>query len=202
MLAVRLAVLHYPTFHEERHAGLKAALAHLDMRLLYLHETGCGGSHRYVVEERLRQLCDYEEIDWIVTLGGTWPAPGPSPAAQVPLATDSVLERSLPGIPEAMRSGARDEFPHVALDAGIAGVRGMTFLLNLPAETRLLPAYVKALEPFLPTLFQALREDASDDHEPEEIAAGAEASAPAAGRLRGDEFAAFLDRKKDRRRQD
>ena len=79
---------------------------------------------RYQVEETLRQWCDEEELDLIVTVGGTFPAPGPSAQEIVPEATAAVLERSMPALPEMMRARAAATYPLALLDRGVAGSAG------------------------------------------------------------------------------
>src|SRR4051794_12266714 len=53
-------------------------------------------SQRNWIEDILRRWCDEEELDLIVTIGGTFPAPGPSADEIVPEATLAVVERLLP----------------------------------------------------------------------------------------------------------
>lgn len=56
--------------------------------------------------------------DVIVTTGGT----GISPTDRTPEATGRVLDREIPGIPEAIRAEGRDKVPTAALSRGLAGV--------------------------------------------------------------------------------
>ena len=52
-----------------------------------------------------------------------------------PEATASVLERSAPGIAEAIRADSISKTPHGLLSRGVAGVRGRTLVVNLPGST-------------------------------------------------------------------
>jgi molybdopterin biosynthesis enzyme MoaB len=110
-------------------------------------------NQRHWVEELLRQWCDEEEVDLVITIGGTLPAPGPSGQEIVPEATLAVVERLLPGLPEEMRAVGRDHSPLALLERGVAGIRGRSLILNLPGEagpaTLFLGAVVKLLEPIL-----------------------------------------------------
>ena len=68
------------------------------------------------------------ELDLIITTGGT----GLSPRDVTPEATLAVVDRLIPGIPEAFRAGVLQESPNVILFRGVAGTRGSTFIVNLP----------------------------------------------------------------------
>ncbi|MDK0520053.1 MogA/MoaB family molybdenum cofactor biosynthesis protein [Streptomyces sp. ML-6] len=69
--------------------------------------------------------------DVVVTTGGT----GISPTDRTPEATRRVLDREIPGIPEAIRAEGRDKVPTAALSRGLAGVAGGTLIVNLPGST-------------------------------------------------------------------
>ncbi len=75
-------------------------------------------SQRHLIEETLRRWCDEEELDLVITIGGTLPAPGPSRHEIVPEATLAVVERLLPGLPEAMRAHAQEQSELALLDRG------------------------------------------------------------------------------------
>jgi molybdenum cofactor synthesis domain-containing protein len=90
--------------------------------------------HRVVPDERpkiaaaLRELAQHARV--ILTTGGT----GVSPRDFTPEATGSVLDRSVPGIAEAIRADAIAKTPHGLLGRGVAGVRGHTLIVNLPGS--------------------------------------------------------------------
>ena len=71
-----------------------------------------------------------EKIDLIVTTGGT----GISPTDVTPDATLPLIEKLLPGIPEALRAYSRDKVPTTDLSRGIAGVSGSSLIINLPGS--------------------------------------------------------------------
>ena len=91
--------------------------------------------HRIVPDERakiaatLRELAQHVQL--VLTTGGT----GMSPRDVTPEATDSVLDRHVPGIAEALRADAIRKTPHGLLGRGLAGVRGDTLIVNLPGST-------------------------------------------------------------------
>jgi molybdopterin adenylyltransferase len=89
---------------------------------------------RVVPDERpqiaaaLRELSQSARL--ILTTGGT----GVSPRDFTPEATESVLDRAVPGIAEALRADAIHKTPHGLLGRGVAGVRGRTLIVNLPGS--------------------------------------------------------------------
>jgi molybdopterin adenylyltransferase len=66
----------------------------------------------------------------VLTTGGT----GFGPRDVTPEATSEVLERSAPGIAEAVRADAVAKTPHGMLSRGIAGIVGSTLVVNLPGS--------------------------------------------------------------------
>jgi molybdopterin adenylyltransferase len=90
--------------------------------------------HRVVPDERpkiaaaIRELAQTARV--VLTTGGT----GVSPRDFTPEATESVLDRSVPGIAEALRADAIGKTPHGLLGRGVAGIRGQTLIVNLPGS--------------------------------------------------------------------
>lgn len=152
---------------------------------------------RYQVEETLRQWCDEEEMDLIVTIGGTFPAPGPSAQELVPEATKAVLERSMPSLPERMRAQAAATHPLALLDRGVAGIRARTLIVNLPAGRELTAAFLESILHLIPSITARL----GTDDEPRAVKAAPVSSThenarPLSGGLNQDEFSAFLQRRR------
>jgi molybdenum cofactor synthesis domain-containing protein len=75
---------------------------------------------------------DQRRADLILTAGGT----GLAPRDVTPEATLDVLDRTIPGIAEAMRSASLQKTPHAMLSRAVAGVRGKTLIINLPGSPR------------------------------------------------------------------
>ncbi|RNI23889.1 MogA/MoaB family molybdenum cofactor biosynthesis protein [Flexivirga caeni] len=68
----------------------------------------------------------------VLTTGGT----GISPTDRTPEETRAVLDREVPGIPEALRAeGAAGGIPTACLSRGIAGAAGKALIVNLPGST-------------------------------------------------------------------
>jgi molybdopterin adenylyltransferase len=91
--------------------------------------------HRVVPDERpqiaaaIRELAQTARL--VLTTGGT----GVSPRDFTPEATESVLDRAVPGIAEALRADAIAKTPHGLLGRGVAGIHGETLVVNLPGST-------------------------------------------------------------------
>ena len=90
--------------------------------------------HRVVPDERPQIAAAIRELSrtarLVLTTGGT----GVSPRDFTPEATDSVIDRPVPGIAEALRADAISKTPHGLLGRGVAGVRGQTLVVNLPGS--------------------------------------------------------------------
>jgi molybdenum cofactor synthesis domain-containing protein len=70
--------------------------------------------------------------DLLVTTGGT----GLSPTDGTPEATRPLLDREVPGLAEAIRSrGVAQGVPTAVLSRGLAGLAGVTLVVNLPGST-------------------------------------------------------------------
>lgn len=102
------------------------------------------------IETALRDLCDGQGVDLIVTTGGT----GFSPRDVTPEATLAVCQRLTPGIPEAMRYASMQVTPRGMLSRAQAGIRGGTLIVNLPGSPK---AARENLEAVLPTLAHGLK---------------------------------------------
>ncbi len=100
---------------------------------------------RAAIEACLLHLCDEERLSLILTTGGT----GLAPEDVTPEATRSVLDREVPGIPEAIRALSRPHTPHWMLSRPAAGVRGGTLIVNLPGNPRAIAQTAQELRPAL-----------------------------------------------------
>lgn len=69
--------------------------------------------------------------DLLLTTGGT----GLTPTDVTPEAVAPMLDRSIPGIAEALRAASRDRVPTSVLSRGVAGAIGTTLVVTLPGST-------------------------------------------------------------------
>lgn len=103
------------------------------------------------IRESLFSLAGMEDLDLIVTTGGT----GFSPRDNTPEATRSVIEREAPGMAEAMRSAGKH--PMSMLSRGLCGIRGTTLIVNLPGSPRGVEECFDVIRPVLPHAIELIR---------------------------------------------
>lgn len=87
---------------------------------------------REMISEALRKCADEMGIALVLTTGGT----GFSPRDITPEAAMDVIERSTPGIPEAMRAESMRITPKGCLSRSVAGIRGRTLIITLPGSKK------------------------------------------------------------------
>ncbi len=100
---------------------------------------------RIELEELLRHLAERDDIDLILTTGGT----GFGPRDNTPEATAAVIEREAPGIAEAMRRETAVKHPMAMLSRGVCGIRGKTLIINLPGSPRGVKECFDVIQPVL-----------------------------------------------------
>jgi molybdenum cofactor synthesis domain-containing protein len=84
------------------------------------------------VRSHLRQLADSRRVDLILTTGGT----GLGPRDNTPEATLDVAEKVIPGLAEEMRRKGAKLTPNAVLSRGVAVVRNVSLILNLPGSPK------------------------------------------------------------------
>ena len=84
------------------------------------------------VAARLRELSDAEELQIVVTTGGT----GFAPRDTTPEATRDVIEREAPGLAELMRLRSLEKTPLAPLSRAVCGIRKSTIIVNLPGSPK------------------------------------------------------------------
>ncbi len=87
---------------------------------------------RAMIAEKLQEIADSGSTDLILTTGGT----GFSQRDVTPEATEEVIERRVPGIPEAMRAYSMTITKRAMLSRATAGIRGTTLIINLPGSPK------------------------------------------------------------------
>lgn len=83
---------------------------------------------------KLQEIADTGKAELILTTGGT----GFSERDITPEATEEVIERKVPGIPEAIRAYSMTITKRAMLSRGTAGIRGKTLIVNLPGSPKAL----------------------------------------------------------------
>lgn len=84
------------------------------------------------IREALITLCERDDVNLIVTTGGT----GFSPRDNTPEATRAVIEKEAPGFSEAMRRETAAKTPLSMLSRAVCGSRGKVLIINLPGSPK------------------------------------------------------------------
>jgi molybdopterin adenylyltransferase len=87
---------------------------------------------RIEISTELIRLADQEQVNLIVTTGGT----GFSPRDVTPEATEDVIHRRADNVAQLMRTVTMKVTPLAALSRGVAGTRGKTLIINLPGSPK------------------------------------------------------------------
>ncbi|MEO6496932.1 MAG: MogA/MoaB family molybdenum cofactor biosynthesis protein [Solirubrobacteraceae bacterium] len=97
-----------------------------------------------LIEDRLHHYVE-ENVRLILTTGGT----GLTPDDVTPEATSLVIERSAPGIAEAMRAESMRHTPMGMLSRGMAGTCQRSLIVNFPGSPRAIEQLFAVIAPVL-----------------------------------------------------
>ena len=106
----------------------------------------------------LMNWADEEEFELILTTGGT----GMSPRDVTPEATLKVVERTIPGFGERMRSRSLEKTPMAVLSRAVAGVRKRSLIINLPGSPKGAVENLEAVWDAVPHAVEKIRGDESE----------------------------------------
>lgn len=84
------------------------------------------------ISAALIEMCDVDEVDVLLTTGGT----GLGPRDVCPEVTRQHADREIPGIAEAIRSESLKITRRAMLSRGVAAQRGRTLVINLPGSEK------------------------------------------------------------------
>lgn len=110
-----------------------------------------------LVEEMLH-MCDTLGISLVLTTGGT----GFSKRDVTPEATLQVIEKLVPGIPEAMRAKSLEITPKAMLSRAQAGIRKNSLIINLPGSPKGVRENLEVVMPALKHGIEILLGEASE----------------------------------------
>ena len=85
-----------------------------------------------LISDKLTQWADSDQIDLVITTGGT----GLGPRDVTPEATRQVIDLEVPGIAEAMRMETMKNTPFAMLSRSVVGVRNGCLIVNLPGSPK------------------------------------------------------------------
>ncbi len=111
-----------------------------------------------LISSKLAEWADGGEFDLILTTGGT----GVSPRDVTPEATESVLDRVIPGFGEAMRAASLAKTPQAMISRAVSGVRKRTLIVNLPGSPRGAIENLEAVWPAIPHALKKIQGDMGD----------------------------------------
>ena len=97
------------------------------------------------LQSTLRSVADREDVNLVVTTGGT----GLAPRDNTPEATKAVIDKEAPGLAEAMRRETYGKTSLSMLSRGICGVRGATLIINLPGSPKAVQECFEIIRPVL-----------------------------------------------------
>ncbi len=129
--------------------------------------------HRYIDEwviadeqlqiaEALFHLSERQDVDLILTTGGT----GLAPRDVTPQATLGTLDYEVPGIAEAMRAESLKITPAGMLSRAVAGVRRGTLIINLPGNPKAVLENLNAIAAALPHAISTLQGEVGEHSRP------------------------------------
>lgn len=110
------------------------------------------------LKKTLCHIADRLSCDLIFTTGGT----GLGLRDHTPEATRSVIEKEIPGIPEALRQMSLKKTKFAMLSRMVAGIRGKTLIINLPGSPEAVQESFEIVKPVLIHAVGLLRGDVAD----------------------------------------
>ncbi len=105
-----------------------------------------------VIQEKTKHYAS-QHIDMVIFTGGT----GLSKRDVTPEALEPLIERTIPGIEEAIRSYGQNRTPYAMLSRSVAGTIGGTLVLALPGSTNGAKESMDAIFPSVIHVFGILR---------------------------------------------
>lgn len=154
---IRVAIL---TVSDKGYAGIREDksgphIAELLREVAQIHSLTIVPDERDQIAHALIRLCESGEVDMVLTTGGT----GFTPRDVTPEATLDVVERLVPGIPEAIRAYSMQFTNRAMLSRGTAGIRKQTLIVNLPGSPKAVGECIDVLRPVLDHIADTLRGD-------------------------------------------
>jgi molybdopterin adenylyltransferase len=116
-------------------------------------EYGIVPDEKQLISEKLAKWADEENLDVVITTGGT----GLTPRDVTPEATLAVVDRVVPGLAEAMRAESLKKTPHAMLSRAVVGTRGKCLIINLPGSPKAVRECLQVILPALPHAVETLK---------------------------------------------
>lgn len=106
-----------------------------------------------IISKKLKFWADSEEIDLILTTGGT----GLGPRDVTPEATKAIIDLEITGITEAIRAETLNKTPFAMLSRATAGVRMGCLIINLPGSPKAVSETLEVALPAIPHALEMIR---------------------------------------------
>ncbi len=134
---------------EEDKAGniIKKILEENDISVVFMKALP---TDRQVLSTVMQRMADDTLADLILVTGGS----GCAPTDCTPEATMDIIERPVPGIPEALRAHMATITKRSMLNRGVAGIRKETLIVNIPGKAG---AAKESMRFMLPELIHAVK---------------------------------------------
>jgi molybdopterin adenylyltransferase len=102
--------------------------------------------NREAIANDLKYFSDETNVEVVLTTGGT----GLGPRDITPEATDSVCERTIPGLSEIIRAHGWEKTKSAVLSRATAGIRNKTLIINLPGSPKAVKESLEIILDLLP----------------------------------------------------
>ncbi len=116
------------------------------------------------IKSELMRLCDSNKADVVFTLGGT----GLAPSDVTPEATESLIDRAIPGISEAIRAKSLEKTDRAMLSRGISGTRNKTLIINMPGSEKAVRETFEIVQSVLEHAVELIHGEVEDCGRPED----------------------------------
>jgi molybdenum cofactor synthesis domain-containing protein len=111
---------------------------------------------RDLIRDKLLEYAD--TVDLILTTGGT----GLSPRDVTPDATLDIIEKEIPGIAETMRMESLKKTNRAMLSRAVAGVKGLTLIINLPGSPSAVRENLEVILDIIPHAIEKIKGDTTE----------------------------------------
>ncbi|MFH1867987.1 MAG: molybdenum cofactor synthesis domain-containing protein [Candidatus Omnitrophota bacterium] len=111
-----------------------------------------------IISDALRDWSEREELDLIITSGGT----GFSPRDITPEATRAIIQKEAPGLSEMMRVKSAKKTGRSFLSRGVSGIRKKSLIINLPGSPKAVSECLRIILPLLGHAVEVMRGEVKD----------------------------------------
>jgi molybdenum cofactor synthesis domain-containing protein len=141
--------------HDRSGEVIRDSLSSLDCRVMKYEIVP---DEQEMIAGKLIDWADKGGVDVILTTGGT----GLGARDVTPEATLSVIDKSVPGMAEAMRAKSLEKTPMAVLSRSVAGVRGKCLIINLPGSPKAVRECLEVVMPAIPHAVEIIRGEVTE----------------------------------------